>query len=83
MRVNIAGAGPAGLYAAILIRRLRPDAKIAIFEQNPRDATFGFGVVFSEQALDMWRQEDPGTVALIEPLGADSFPAESTSATRY
>ncbi len=67
MRVKIAGAGPAGLYAAILIRRARPDVEISIFEQNTRDATFGFGVVFSDQALGFLREDDPETVALIEP----------------
>ena len=67
MRVKIAGAGPAGLYAAILIRRARPDVEISIFEQNTRDASFGFGVVFSDQALGFLREDDPETVALIEP----------------
>lgn len=67
MRIAIAGAGPAGLYAAILIRRARPDIEIDILEQNPRDATFGFGVVFSDEALGFLRADDPETADLIEP----------------
>lgn len=67
MRISIAGAGPAGLYAAILIRRARPDIDVSVFEQNRNDATFGFGVVFSDQALGFLREDDPETAALIEP----------------
>lgn len=67
MRISIVGAGPAGLYAAILIRQARPDAEIRVFEQNPPDATFGFGVVFSDEALAFLRADDPDTADLIEP----------------
>ena len=67
MRVTIIGAGPAGLYSAILIRRARPDTVVCIHEQNPPDATFGFGVVFSDQALSFLRTDDPETASLIEP----------------
>ena len=68
MRVSIIGAGPAGLYAAILIRQARSDIDLHIVEQNPQDATFGFGVVFSDQALGFLRDDDPQTAALIEPF---------------
>jgi benzoate-CoA ligase family protein len=67
MKVFIAGGGPAGLYAAYLIKKARPDAVITLVEQNPPDATFGFGVVFSDRALDFLRDDDPETHALITP----------------
>ena len=67
MRINIIGAGPAGLYAAILLKRMRPDLKVQVFEQNAPEATFGFGVVFSDQALDFLRADDPETADLIAP----------------
>ncbi|MGQ0510274.1 MAG: FAD-dependent monooxygenase [Betaproteobacteria bacterium] len=51
MKIVIAGAGPAGLLFALLARRRHPDWAVEVFEQNPPDATFGFGVVFSEGAL--------------------------------
>jgi len=51
MKMLIAGAGPAGLYLAYLVRRKLPGWQVRVVEQNARDSTFGFGVVFSERAL--------------------------------
>src|SRR4051812_9349051 len=67
MRVNILGAGPAGLYLAYLLKRQAPDTEIQIVEQNAPDATFGFGVVFSDRALEFLREDDPDTYAAITP----------------
>lgn len=51
MRINILGAGPAGLLFSLLIKRRFPKWRVEVIEQNPPDATFGFGVVFSQGAL--------------------------------
>jgi 2-polyprenyl-6-methoxyphenol hydroxylase-like FAD-dependent oxidoreductase len=67
LRVAILGAGPAGLYLAYLIKRRRGDAEVVIIEQNPPDATFGFGVVFSDRALEFLHADDPETLAVITP----------------
>ena len=67
MRIAILGAGPAGLYLAYLIKRRQPDADVSVFEQNAANATFGFGVVFSDKALDFLREDDPQTYAAIAP----------------
>lgn len=67
MRIVILGAGPAGLYLSYLLKRRRPDADIAVIEQNPASATFGFGVVFSDRALEFLRENDPETFAAITP----------------
>jgi 2-polyprenyl-6-methoxyphenol hydroxylase-like FAD-dependent oxidoreductase len=67
MRVAILGAGPAGLYLAYLIKRRDPGAAVRVFEQNSADATFGFGVVFSDRALEFLNEGDPETFAAIVP----------------
>jgi benzoate-CoA ligase family protein len=65
--VEIIGAGPAGLYTAILLRRLMPHVRVRVTEQNPVGATFGFGVVFSDQALDFLRADDADIHDLVTP----------------
>jgi 2-polyprenyl-6-methoxyphenol hydroxylase-like FAD-dependent oxidoreductase len=67
MRVVILGAGPAGLYLGYLLKRRRPETDVRIFEQNPADATFGFGVVFSDRALEFLNDDDPETFKAIVP----------------
>lgn len=67
MRIAIIGAGPAGLYLGYLLKRRRPNAQVTIVEQNPANATFGFGVVFSERALEFLKDSDPDTYAAITP----------------
>jgi 2-polyprenyl-6-methoxyphenol hydroxylase-like FAD-dependent oxidoreductase len=67
MNVLIVGAGPAGLYLAYLLKRQDAGHRVRIVEQNPPDATFGFGVVFSDRALDFLRDDDEETHALIVP----------------
>jgi 2-polyprenyl-6-methoxyphenol hydroxylase-like FAD-dependent oxidoreductase len=59
VQVNIVGAGPAGLLFALLIKRRFPAWRVSIFEQNPPDATFGFGVVFSLNALAFLERDVP------------------------
>lgn len=58
MKVAIIGGGPAGLYAAILLKKQRPAAAITVYERNRADDTFGFGVVFSDATLDNFEKHD-------------------------
>jgi 2-polyprenyl-6-methoxyphenol hydroxylase-like FAD-dependent oxidoreductase len=71
IRINVVGAGPAGLLFSLLIKRRFPAWQVTVFEQNPPDATFGFGVVFSLNALgflerdvaDLYRELAPQLVS--------------------
>lgn len=65
IKVKILGGGPAGLYAAYRIRQELPDAQVTVFEQNDAHTTFGFGVVFSDKALEFLSADDTDTLALI------------------
>ncbi len=67
MRIAVLGAGPAGLLFAALHKSEHPTDEVVLFEQNAADATFGFGVVFSDTALDFLRDAAPAIHALIAP----------------
>ncbi len=51
---NIAciGAGPAGLYFAILAKQSDPARNIDVYERNLPEDKFGWGVVFSDQTME-------------------------------
>jgi len=72
MKIAIIGGGPAGLYAAILLKKQRPDAGITVYERNRADDTFGFGVVFSDATLDNFEKYDSRAIAALprsSPIG--------------
>jgi anthraniloyl-CoA monooxygenase len=63
MKINILGGGPAGLYLAILLKKLEPSHEINVVERDGPNDTFGWGIVFSETTLDNFAQYDRETYA--------------------
>jgi anthraniloyl-CoA monooxygenase len=59
------GAGPAGLYFAILMKKADATHDITVIERNRSDDTFGFGVVFSDATIEELGVADPETYAEI------------------
>ena len=60
-RIVSVGGGPAGLYAAILLKKADPAREVTVRERNAAGETFGFGVVFSDQTLANLHEADPET----------------------
>jgi 2-polyprenyl-6-methoxyphenol hydroxylase-like FAD-dependent oxidoreductase len=58
MKIAVIGGGPAGLYFARLIKRARKGDEVTVFEQNPRGATYGFGVTLGGAARERMRRVD-------------------------
>ena len=71
MRIAVVGGGPGGLYFSILIRKVRPDWEVTVFERNAPTDAFGFGVVFSDETLTVFEHADPETYwSIAEQFGA-------------
>jgi anthraniloyl-CoA monooxygenase len=58
-KIAVVGGGPAGLLFAKLVKQADSAHEVDVFEQNPSGATYGFGVVLSEIALDILDGVDP------------------------
>ena len=64
MKIRVVGGGPAGLFFAYLMQRDRvanglPPHDLMVHERDPEDATYGWGVVFSDVALAFVRDVAP------------------------
>jgi anthraniloyl-CoA monooxygenase len=79
MRIGVLGGGPAGLYFALLMKKADTRHQVRVIERNPPDATFGWGVVFSEETLGALRDADYETYAEI----TDTFAKWNAIDVRY
>lgn len=58
MKITVIGGGPGGLYFALLVKKEWPSYEVTVYERNRPDDTFGFGVVFSDETLGIFRDYD-------------------------
>jgi anthraniloyl-CoA monooxygenase len=58
MKIAILGGGPAGLYSGLLIKKANPSHDITVYERNPANVTYGWGVVFSDRTLASFQRAD-------------------------
>jgi len=58
VKIKIVGAGPAGLYFALLMKQQNPDHDITIFERDGPNDTYGWGIVFSDKTLSYLKDND-------------------------
>ena len=66
MKIVCIGGGPAGLYFALLMKKLGAHHDISVVERNKPYDTFGWGVVFSDATMDNMREWDRDTADSIE-----------------
>lgn len=59
MRIVCVGGGPAGLYFAISAKLRHAGHGITVIERDPPGATYGWGVVYWDDLLDLLFRNDP------------------------
>lgn len=68
MRIACVGGGPAGLFLATLLARGSRHS-VSVFDRDPPDASYGFGVVMSRMSSARLRAVAPDVIDEISSLG--------------
>jgi 2-polyprenyl-6-methoxyphenol hydroxylase-like FAD-dependent oxidoreductase len=58
MKIDVVGAGPGGLYFALLAKKRNPHFQITVYERNPLEATYGFGVALQSSSWEYLAADD-------------------------
>ncbi len=66
MKAVCVGGGPAGLYFALAMKLQDLRHEITVYERNAAGATYGWGVVFSNDLLEKLYDTDPGSARQVE-----------------
>jgi 2-polyprenyl-6-methoxyphenol hydroxylase-like FAD-dependent oxidoreductase len=73
MRIACVGAGPAGLYFALLMKLRDPGHDVTVFERNAADSAPGWGVTFGSGLLKELHRNDPESAQEIEQAAFRQF----------
>jgi 2-polyprenyl-6-methoxyphenol hydroxylase-like FAD-dependent oxidoreductase len=68
MKIACVGAGPGGLYFALLMKLRNPGYDVTVFERNSSDSTDGLGLVFWDSLLDQLCRNDPVSGSTIDEV---------------
>jgi 2-polyprenyl-6-methoxyphenol hydroxylase-like FAD-dependent oxidoreductase len=66
VRIVCVGGGPAGLFFAIAAKLTDPGHEIEVFERDPAGSTYGWGVTFGDDLLDLMHFRDPVSARAVE-----------------
>jgi anthraniloyl-CoA monooxygenase len=65
VKIACLGGGPAGLAVAVLAKKLDPSRTVEVWDRNPPGATYGFGIVLSDEIMETIRAADEAIHAAI------------------
>jgi anthraniloyl-CoA monooxygenase len=78
MRIICVGGGPAGLYFAISMKLRDPGHDITVIERDPPGATYGWGVVYWDDLLDMLYRNDAESARKVRAVSEVWYEQEIT-----